>query len=278
MNRNILLSDAKIKFERHLSATPQAPFIVHQHIPKPTTPFGTHENLELQYFTDGESVVQYDGERYPVHKGDIVVVNSYAVHRVTSSQPLPLFCLIIDRSFCLQNGFDPVQLLFRPVVHGDEQARALFQTVIDAYNQTPDPFYNLALRCAVQQLLLHLCRSHSQPRPEDHPVNLPSMQHVQQAITYMKSNLHHRITVEDIADYAGLSKFHFLRQFKKITGYTPTHYLNAMRCEYARGLLESGEYSVKETALRCGFPDTSYFARVFRQYTGVLPSQIHSAQ
>ena len=274
MNRNILLSDTKIKFERHLSATPQAPFIVHQHIPNPATPLGTHENLELQYYTDGESVVQYDGKHYPVYKGDIVVVNSYAVHRVTSSQPLPLFCLIIDRSFCLQNGFDPVQLLFHPVIHGDGQARSLFQIVIDTYNQTPDPFYNLALRCAVQQLLLYLCRSYSQPRPEDHPANSPSMQHVQQAITYMKSNLHRRITVEDIAANAGLSKYHFLRRFKYITGQTPTHYLNALRCEYARSLLASGEYSIKETACRCGFPDTSYFARVFRQYTGLLPSQV----
>lgn len=90
----------------------------------------------------------------------------------------------------------------------------------------------------------------------------------------MKANFAQRLTSDEIAASAGLSKFHFLREFKRITGRTPTHYLNAIRCEYARSLLKSGRYSVKEAAFLCGFTNNSYFSSVFLKYTGMLPSQV----
>lgn len=275
MKNNILLDKPKIKFESHRSMSAEFPFVVHPYITHFKEIFSLHENIELLYFMDGSGAVLYDGVRYPVEKGDLVAVNSYSLHQVMSDGELPHFCVIISRDFCLNNSIDPSQLVFRPTIHDDAQATALFRQIMDAYADESDRFRNTGIKSAVLALLLYLCRHYSTPRNQDPSATSPTLDQVRRALSYMKSNFHKKITVDDIAASAGLSKFHFLRQFKRITGRTPTHYLNAIRCEHARNLLESGQCSVKEVAFQCGFTNGSYFSNVFRQYTGLLPSQVH---
>lgn len=272
MNNNILLQ-TKVKFETHARATSDFPFIIKQHKDHSKSSFGIHENLELLLFLDGQGAVLYDGKRYSVGKGDIVVVNSYSIHQVVAEGELPLFCLIIDRKFCQYNGIDPMAFWFQNRIRGDEALSALYRKMMNAYDDREGPFGNPGFKSAVLELLLYLCRHYSQPRPEDLS-KAPALENVRRAVVYMKANFAQKITSEDIAASAGLSKFHFQREFKRITGKTPNHYLNAIRCTYARRLLETGRYSVKEAAILSGFTNHSHFSNVFRSYIGVLPSKV----
>ena len=273
MNNNILLYDPKVRVETHLRTTAEFPFIVRQHKNHSKSISGIHENLELLLFLEGSGAVLYDGARYSVGKGDIVIVNSYTVHQVVSEEALPVFCLIVDRRFCQYGGMDPLGLQFQHIIRKDERVDALFRQMMAAYEQREAPYGNPAFKCAVLELLLHLCRYYSTPRQREE-IKDPADERVRQAMVYMKANFAKKITSDDIAASAGLSKFHFLREFKRITGRTPNHYLNVIRCEYARNLLEGGRYSVKEVAFQCGFANLSYFSNVFRRYNGMLPSQV----
>ena len=274
MSNNILLNTSNVRFETHRSPTLSFPFIFHPRVTRLKSVFSIHENLELLYFLDGEGYMLYDGTRFPVHKGDIVAVNSYSLHQVVSESELALFCLIIGKSFCQYNDIDPSQLVFSHLIRNDPQVTGLFHQVMDTYADQTGSFGNTRIKSAVLDLLLHLCLHYSTPRTVDRLAQDPSLEHVRRATGYMKANLSKKLTVDEIAASAGLSTFHFLREFKRITGYTLVHYLNTIRCDYARSLLESGEYSVKETAFLCGFTNNSYFSNVFRQYTGLLPSQV----
>ena len=274
MNDNILLSVPNVRFETHRSTTPEFPFIFRPHVTRLTHAFSIHENLELLCFLDGEGYMLYDGMRLPVRKGDIVVINSYSLHHVVSEGELAFFCLIIGQSFCQYNDIDPTQLVFTHLIRNDPQVTDLFQRVADSYADRDSKFGTMRIKCAVLNLLAHLCLHHSTPRTVDRLTQDPSLQHVHRATGFMKANLSRKLTVDEIAASAGLSTFHFLREFKRITGYTLVQYLNTLRCDYARSLLESGQYSVKETAFLCGFTNNSYFSNVFRQYTGLLPSQV----
>ena len=273
MNNKILLERPKVRLETHSSATGAFPFIIKRHKDHSKSTFGIHENLELLLFLDGQGAVLYDGNRYSVGKGDIVVVNSYAIHQVVSDGDLPVFCLIIDRKFCQYCGIDPLGFLFQNIIRDDEHLSELYRNVVEIYDHQEDRFFNPAFKNAVLQLLLYLCRHYSSPRRED-VTNAPTLEHVRRAVRYMRANFAQKITADDIAASAGLSKFHFQREFKRITGRTPNYYLNAIRSTYARQLLESGRYSVKEVAFQCGFTNNSYFSSVFHQYIGLLPSQV----
>ena len=275
MNNNILLEKPKVKFEIHARATADFPFIVKRHADHSKSMFGIHENLELLLILDGEGFVLYDGTRYAVCKDDIVIVNSYAIHQVVSREALPVVCLIIDRKFCQYCGIDPMGLQFQHLVRDDGQAGALFHKLVQVYDDGEDRFHNTAFKSAVLELLLYLGRQYSRPRQEDLS-KATAPEYVRRAIAYMKGNFAQKLTCDDIAASVGLSKFHFLREFKRITGRTPTHYLNTFRCIHARNLLESGRYSVKEAAFLSGFTNNSYFSSVFQRYTGLLPSQVVS--
>jgi AraC family transcriptional regulator len=81
-----------------------------------------------------------------------------------------------------------------------------------------------------------------------------------------------RHTLTELARYAGLSRYHFLRTFKSVTGVTPRQWLIRARLQRAAQLLRSGSTPVTEIAFEAGFEDLSNFIRTFRREFGFSPS------
>jgi AraC family transcriptional regulator len=81
------------------------------------------------------------------------------------------------------------------------------------------------------------------------------------------------ITVNDLADVACLSMFHFTRAFAASTGLPPHRYVSQRRLEAAKELITSGRMSLTEIALRCQFSSQSSFTRAFRQTMGITPTE-----
>jgi len=70
----------------------------------------------------------------------------------------------------------------------------------------------------------------------------------------------------------GMSRRTFERRFKSATGETPLVYLQRIRVEVAKQLLESGRRTCDEVAYRVGYEDSGFFRRLFVKYTGLRPS------
>ena len=82
-----------------------------------------------------------------------------------------------------------------------------------------------------------------------------------------------KITIDDMAKVACISKYHFSRLFKESTGQSPYKYLSQYRIDKAKDLLISTNLSVNEIALRVGFDDMSSFIYLFKQHMHVSPLQ-----
>jgi len=95
--------------------------------------------------------------------------------------------------------------------------------------------------------------------------------HEQKIADYVEANLGKDISLNDLAHLAGLSRFHFLRAFKKTTRETPYQYLLRQRIERAQTLLMEGKLSVTDIASAVGFKDATQFIRAFRKKVGVTP-------
>ena len=95
---------------------------------------------------------------------------------------------------------------------------------------------------------------------------------VSKAVHYMKNNYQKQLTVEDIAQHAGMSTYHFARQFKRAMLSSPHQYLLDLRLEQAKKLLVYTNETVESIASQAGFQSSSYFIRAFRHSMNMTPS------
>ena len=94
--------------------------------------------------------------------------------------------------------------------------------------------------------------------------------------TYIHANFNQDITLEELAHKSGYSKSRFSHIFAEHTGISPIKYLNNTRLNVACEMLEATDIAVNEIASRCGFNDSLYFSRSFRQRYGKSPAQYRS--
>ncbi|TPV94542.1 MAG: AraC family transcriptional regulator [Myxococcales bacterium FL481] len=81
------------------------------------------------------------------------------------------------------------------------------------------------------------------------------------------------ITLDDLAEVAGLSKFYFLRQFNRVVGMTPGAYLRTLRLCHAAKLIRATDRPIVDIALGVGFCDHPSFSRAFVRHVGLTPRQ-----
>ena len=92
-----------------------------------------------------------------------------------------------------------------------------------------------------------------------------------QAKLFIDNNYHQNIDLNNIADEALFSKFHFIRLFKKIYGKTPHQYLTIVRIEKAKERLQT-ETFISAVCYSVGFDSISSFTGLFKKIAGLTPS------
>ena len=227
-----------------------------------------HQNIELLYCIEGSGFVNCGMETIPFEPMDIFVVNPDTPHTLSSDRFVAYRCLIVDEQFCAENGIPVRQLLFQKLIK-DPQLCQLFDAVTEAYDhKESNHICAIAdIRYAVLGLLRKLCSEYAVPGQRD----VTADTYVKKAISYIRQNLNEHITLEDVAAYAGISKFHLSRQFRAYTGSTVIATVNLIRCTEARRLIEGG-MPVAQAAVACGYDNLSYFTRTFKKHFHALPS------
>jgi AraC family transcriptional regulator len=81
------------------------------------------------------------------------------------------------------------------------------------------------------------------------------------------------LTLDEMAESAGLSTAHFSRMFRKSTGESPHRFVLRHRVERAKEMLRTAEVRILDVAVGCGFKTQQHFARVFRRMFGVAPTE-----
>jgi transcriptional regulator GlxA family with amidase domain len=87
----------------------------------------------------------------------------------------------------------------------------------------------------------------------------------------MEKHYQKNISMQEMAELAGLSSTHFNRRFQNLVKITPSKYLNLVRIQAARGLLTTTKKDLASIAMDTGFTDQSHFTRRFREVTGITP-------
>ncbi len=101
---------------------------------------------------------------------------------------------------------------------------------------------------------------------------------IMKVVCYIESNYQKVISLDQMASLASMSKYHFVRIFKRETGMSPVRYLKFVRIQRAKELLKRADLSVFSAALRVGFQDISNFNKNFKNIEGCTPKQYRVSQ
>jgi len=128
----------------------------------------------------------------------------------------------------------------------------------------------------IDELLVHLVRNYSTPAP--HISKSKHTAQMGQVLDHISQEMGGKIVLDDLAQIAGLSKYHFSRQFTAFVGASPYQYILRSRVERAKYLLSQDDYTLASVAYICGFSDQSHFTRIFSQMTGSTPGHFRQIQ
>jgi AraC-like DNA-binding protein len=135
----------------------------------------------------------------------------------------------------------------------------------------PGPGSRLEKESAIMAALAHLVSFYGNVRSKPRSTKSPAKS-IQQAKAFLSENLDQKLSLADVAGAAGLSRYHFLRVFKRETGLSPHLFRTLRRIDRAKQLLRGG-LAPAHTALSVGFSDQSHFTNTFRRFTGATPGQ-----
>ena len=137
----------------------------------------------------------------------------------------------------------------------------------------------LYVESAAQLLAVHLLRQHCrvQHRVQDYRGKL-SPSRLRRVTDYVQAHLNTNLSLEDLAQQAGISTYHFARLFKQSTGESPNQYVTRQRIEAAQRLLRQTALSVLDVAIAVGYSSPSHFATQFKRLTSASPTTFRQSR
>jgi AraC-like DNA-binding protein len=231
----------------------------------------------FQYTVSGYGEVILDGQTYGVPPGYAFLVDIPGRHRyfLPKSSESWEFFFILFRPSNLENRWkELVRRLSRvPYIPPDS---SVISTLQDAFragigNRITDGYLASSM---VYRFVMELFR-YSAGRTKEKE-SWPTA--VRQAADELEARYRQIQSLDEIAACAGLSKYHFIRVFRKFTGFTPIEYLTKIRVERSIDLLRGTGLSIDEVAKEVGYAGGSYFIKVFRQWVGFSPGEFRSGR
>ncbi|WP_449556118.1 helix-turn-helix domain-containing protein [Huaxiibacter chinensis] len=139
------------------------------------------------------------------------------------------------------------------------------------------PANQLTLSTASTLLLTHLVQHYSSVQWKLPVVTGGLSPYVlRNTLAYIDANLAQPLTLDELAQQAALSEYHFARMFRQSMGRAPHQYVMQQRLEKAKALVLANELPLTEIALACGFSSASHFSNRFKVATGFTPSQLRA--
>lgn len=132
--------------------------------------------------------------------------------------------------------------------------------------QLPGPKSEEFIHSVTDSLLLHLLRSGGES-PAQSRASAP----IERTRALIESSLSEGLTLEALAEEAGVSRSHFARRFRAETGVSPHRYQSQQRVEKAKAMLRESRMSLVDIAIELGFCSQSHFTQVFRAHAGFTP-------
>lgn len=100
---------------------------------------------------------------------------------------------------------------------------------------------------------------------------------IEKTISYISNHITGDLSIATLADYVSLSSYHFIRMFKKETGFTPHEYIVQAKINISKFMLRNTSLPIKEICYSTGFSSESVFSTTFKKHVGLTPNKYRNS-
>ena len=244
--------------------------------------YETHDHSAVEILLTMEGMVTYtvDDMVYQVRKGEVLIVPPDTPHSLTMDEGSSRYLFLFEPDAVLSmrdvrgmaSGFNRVFHL-RDGSEAHVRIRELLLKAVEVYKKG-DLMWNMVCYSYLmrvyavlgQQYLAAASRRRAQAQHVESEV-------IAAAMNYINNHYMENLTLNDVADFSGFSRFYFSRSFKKQTGFSFKDYLCEKRLQVASELLTGTNTPMKDIAIQSGFGSVATFNRVFRDNKGCTPTK-----
>ena len=233
-----------------------------------------HRSVEIFAVCRGDLGFFIDDKQWHLSADQFMIVNSNEVHSIDSPMPNETIVLQIPLKM-FEEYFTVEQFIWFTHEPGkkDERFMELLKELYRVYTERQIG-YNLKVKSIFYNIMYLLIKEYRLTQIDQDSVRKNrNLSRLSTITSYMNENYAGEMTLEAVARIFGYSPAYLSRMFQKYAGITFKSYLQSIRLRYALNDLESGKYSITETALRNGFSGSKGLARAFQKTYGMLPSE-----
>lgn len=235
-----------------------------------------HDDYLLIYCLDGGARLQMNGKKFRISAGDLVLVPKGVPHsyETLKSNPWTIYWAHFDGEDAehfiahLQQKRDSQKYpVIRLGVHA--QLASAFGSLMESRQSTYDLNAFISASNQLRQILTYI----AQLQPLEKQRQSADSFDLDAIHSLMQTRLHEQLELDTLAKQINLSKYHFVKRYKELTGTTPINHFIHLKIERACYLLDVTPKNVNEIAFSLGYEDAYYFSRIFKKIMGVSPSQ-----
>ena len=248
----------------------------------------SHICFEITVVDFGSGVYTTNKKNYKMSSGDIFVFSSNEYHCITEvgAEGLKLTNLHFEPRYLWGNSFDSFSEAninfcfnhsenFNNKISANEGKTILYyieQIKEELKNNISE--YQLQVKSLLNLLLINLVREFNYT-DESKSINSLQFKNIKHILTYIDKHFTEKLSLNELAELAGMSPNYFSSFFKKISGVTLWDYISSKRINMAVQLIRTRGLgkNMLEIATLCGFNNTTHFNKMFRRITGMTPTE-----
>ncbi len=252
----------------------------------------SHINFEIAVVLSGRAIYITDKKEYEISKGDVIVFSSNETHcikevfdgglKLLNMHFVPRYLRNTSHddftekniNFCFAHGSE-----FKNIIKaqkGGELSDLIYK--IEQELTLKKSEYKVMVKTLINQITVALIRNFNYS-DEESQKNVKNLHGIRKAMNYIDDNFTSELSLEVLADIAGLTPNYFSALFRKVNNISLWSYINSKRIDLAiRFIIDtSNTDTILEIATKCGFNNTANFNKTFRNITGMSPTEYRAS-
>ncbi len=224
-------------------------------------------NSKLFYILEGEIFIQTPSGSFVAKSGDMVLIPAGVKHsfRLTKLNHAKKCWFHFDISKGSNGFFENLSLPYKIKVGKNDFIKSTFDSIF-FHSKTSLEEDRLSVASGVFTLISFYLKKCNYIKNES-----SADDEIDSVILYIKNHYEENLSLKTLSNHANLSPNYFVRKFKERTGYSPLQFVNVMKMERAKYLIEQSDHSIGKIMEQLGFYDASHFSKLFKKYCGYSP-------